>query len=281
MLPILKIRALVFWFLVLLAGFGPGWLCAQDDPNETPLGDVARNFRKKSPPSQNVIDDENLPLVMQKAESRHPFGSALKFMMTGEGNRFEVAVPDATCSLSFSPNTKALLSKQYAQMELPPGEISKLEGPATVEGDALIVPVHNRTDWHVSEVAVALTIIKKSDLARHFAEDAEVRPEKSQDVTVIYRMRAAAPPSETTVFSTRLVSDVASDEEWHWAIVQAKGYPPQNYSGNSPQPVTTTAAPALVPSALSQANPAQAAEPSPSSATPGSPASAGAPAPQQ
>ena len=47
---------------------------------------------------------------------------------------------------------------------------------------------------------------------------------------MIYRMRAAAPPSATTVFSTPLRLELAPDEEWHWAIVQAKGYPP----GTSP-----------------------------------------------
>ena len=58
-----------------------------------------------------------------------------------------------------------LLSSQYAQMDLPPREMVKLEGPATIEGDALTVSVFNGTDWHVSEVAVALTIVKKSPQA--------------------------------------------------------------------------------------------------------------------
>ena len=141
-------------------------------------------------------------------------------------------------------------------MELPPGEVLKLVGPATIEGDALIVSVHNRSDWHVSEVAVALTIVKKSEgrdaslsngaifnggvtllpaVAANLQTEFEVRPEKKPDVTMIYRMRAAAPPSATTVFSTPLKIELAPDEEWHWAIVQAKGYPPQSYSGNLPQ----------------------------------------------
>jgi hypothetical protein len=233
-------------------------LVAQDDPNDTPLGDVARRLRKKAPPAQDVIDDDNLTKVMQEAESRHTPGSPLKLLIGGEDKRFQVAAPDATCSLSFTSNAKALLSRQYAQMELPAEELLKLVGPATIEGDALIVSLHNRTDWHVSEVDVALTIVKNSAgrdvslsngailnggvtllpaVAANLQMESEVRPEKKPDVTMIYRMRAAAPPSATTVFSTPLKLELAPDEEWHWAMVQAKGYPPPSYSGNLPQMV--------------------------------------------
>ena len=254
MLRLGRIRLLLL-VLILLA-LMPLGLVAQDDPNDTPLGDVARTLRKKTPPAQDVIDDDNLTKVMQEAESRHTPGSTLKFLMGGEDKGFQVAAPDATCSLSFSSNAKALLSRQYAQMELPPGEVLKLVGPATIEGDALIVSVHNRTDWHVSEVDVALTIVKKIEgrdtsltngaifnggvtllpaVAANSPAESEVRPEKKPDVIMIYRMRAAAPPSVSTVFSTPLNFELALDEEWHWAIVQAKGYPPQSYSGNLPQ----------------------------------------------
>ncbi len=81
--------------------------------------------------------------------------------MAGATNMFQVSAPDATCSLAFTANVKSLLSNQYAQMELPPSEVLKLEGPATIEGDTLIVAIFNRTDWHVSEVVVALTVVKK------------------------------------------------------------------------------------------------------------------------
>jgi hypothetical protein len=234
---------------------------AQDDPNETPLGDVARNLRKKNPPSQQqVIDDDNLPQVMQQADSHAGFGSALRFLMAGDAKGFQVATPDVTCSLSFTATAKTLLSSQYAQMELPPQEIAKLQGQATIEGDALTVPVINGTNWHVSELAVALTVVKKtagretppfndsifngSTMRGTSAEGAhleagnpmeQVRPEKKPDVTVIYRMRAAAPPWARTVFSAPLDVDLAAGDEWHWAIVQAKGYPPQDFSGPSPQ----------------------------------------------
>ena len=238
---------------VLVAALIPARLAAQDDPsadpNDAPLGDVARSLRKKTPPSQAVIDDDNLTKVMDQAESRHSPGSALRFLMAGESKGFRVSAPDVTCSLVFTANVKSLLSNQYAQMELPPGELSKIEGPATIEGDALIVAVYNRTDWHVSEVAVALTVIKKSVVLGGMSigdAETEVRPEKKPDVTVIYRMRAAARPWETTVFSTSLKTQFAADEEWHWAIVQARGYPPQTYSGPAPQTAADTNGPAAV-----------------------------------
>ncbi len=282
---------LAFMLPMLAALLISGRALAQDDPNETPLGDVARNLRKKSPSTQPVIDDDNLPEAMQKAESRQGFGSSLRFLMAGEAKGFQVSAPDVTCSLSFTANVKSLLSSQYAEMELPAADVAKLEGQATIEGDALTVPVFNATDWHVSELAIALTVVRKSgraalaadsltgahgdattagaatDTKPPIADDLflEVRPEKKPDVTVIYRIRAAAAPGERTVFSAPLALDVAPTDEWHWAIVQAKGYPPQSYSGAGAQ--TAARAPAsLVPTSLStipQASPAISTLPNP------------------
>jgi hypothetical protein len=264
MLQVSKIRLLLM-LASLLAALMPALLTAQDDPNDAPLGDVARTLRKKSPPPQDVIDDDNFTKVMEQAESRHAPGSGLTYLMAGESKGFQVAAPDVTCSLSFNANAKSLLSNAYAQMELPAGEVGKLEGPATIEGDALIVSVNNHTDWHVSEVAVALTVVKKartheasflngatfSDrgilspaIAASSLEESEVRPEKKPDVTVIYRMRAAAAPWATTVFSTPLNLEVAPDEEWHWAIVQARGYPPQSFAGSQSQTTAEAKGPA-------------------------------------
>jgi hypothetical protein len=247
---------------------------AQDDPNDTPLGDVARNLRKKTPGLQDVIDNDNLSQVMDQVETKHASGSALKFMMAGEAQGFHIAAPDVSCSLSFSANTKALLSSQYAQMDLPPNAFSKLAGPATIEGDALTVSVFNGTDWHVSEVAVALTIVRKtvptdtsalpgvlSSIAGGLTQESEVRPEKKPDTTVIYRMRAATPPWSRTVFSAPLNLDLAPGDEWHWALVQAKGYPPQGYAAKAEQttaqttPTAPTQAPVIPASLLQQDSP--------------------------
>jgi hypothetical protein len=310
MLSARKMR-LILALPLLLAALLPIRLAAQDDqnadpnadPNDAPLGDVARNLRKKTPPSQSVIDDDNLSKVMEQAESHHESGSALRFLMASGSNGFHISAPDVTCSLAFTANVKSLLSSQYAQMELPPGEVLKLEGPATIEGDALIVALLNRTDWHVSEVAVALTVVKKNQsrdasfsnqslsnrslsnqelpirgtgydapkllpaVASNLPQEDEVRPEKKSDVTVIYRMRAAAPPSATTVFSAPLNMELAPDEEWHWAIVQARGYPPQSYAGNASQTTAQTNLPASEQSSSIQPAPMQPTS-APASATP-------------
>ncbi len=249
----LRKTRLILALPMLLAALIPLRLAAQDDPtgdpNDTPLGDVARTLRKKTPSSQSVIDDDNLTKVMDQAESRHAPGSALRYLMAGESKGFRVSAPDVTCSLAFTANVKSLLSNQYAQMELPSDELAKLDGPATIEGDALIVAVYNRTDWHVSEVGVALTVIKKNVLVGGISigdAETDLRPEKKPDRTVIYRMRAASPPWETTVFSTPLKTQLAGDEEWHWAMVQARGYPPQTYSGNVPQTAAETSGSAVV-----------------------------------
>jgi len=262
MLWLRKMR-LIFALPLLLAVLIAVPLAAQDDPgvdpNDAPLGDVARSLRKKTPPSQAVIDDDNLTKVMDQAEGRRAPGSALRFLMTGESKGFRVSAPDVTCSLAFTANVKSLLSNQYAQMELPPGEVAKLEGPATIEGDALIVAVYNRTDWHVSEVAVALTIVKKNFLGGMSigGEELDVRPEKKPDLTVIYRMRAAAPPSETTVFNATLQRELAADEEWHWAIVQARGYPPETYTRPVAPAAAETYGPAPVRTVSDQSTSAQ------------------------
>jgi hypothetical protein len=227
--PILprQILAKKRWLLVLLTVFlfAP-LLRAQDDPNEVPLGDVARNLRKQNAqPAPQVIDDDNLPKVMEQAESRRNSGQALKYVMNGQEKGFHISAPDATCSLAFTANAKSLLSNQYAQMDLPPNELAKLAGPAVIEGDALTVNVFNGTNWHLSEVDIALTIVAKGESSGQFQE---VRPEKKPDQTMIYRIRAAGSPWERTVFSAPLNLELASDADWHWAIVQAKGYPPQD-----------------------------------------------------
>lgn len=238
-------------FLLLLfvgATLVPARLLAQDDSNDVPLGDVARNLRKKAP-TKPVIDDDNLSQVMQEADSRKGFGSSLRFLMAGDLSGFRVSAPDVTCNLSFSSNVKSLLAGQYSEMDLPASDLARLEGHATIEGEALNVSVHNGTDWHVSEIAVAVMIVGKSapnaasegslnlqPTPGEGARPPEVQTDKKPDTTVIYRMRAVGVPWSVTTFSARLQSELGAGSEWHWAVVQARGYPPESYRRrNSPQ----------------------------------------------
>ena len=222
----------MLWLATLMIVL-PAGLAAQDDPSDIPLGDVARSMRKKTPePASPVIDDDNLPQVMEQADRPHDFGKSLRFLMAGDSKSFQVQAPDVTCSLSFSANVKTLLSGQFDQMNLPPSELAKVEAKAVIEGDALTASVFNRTQWHLSELTIALTIVKKTGAGFGTLEggsDAfeQVRPEKKPDRTIMYRMRAAGAPWNRTMFSAPLDFALAPDEEWLWAIVQARGYPPQ------------------------------------------------------
>src|SRR5690349_8663733 len=98
--------------IVLLAPLGAVRATAQDDPDQLPLGDVARNLRKKAPPATPVIDDDNLPQVMQRADSHDETGSGFRFLMSRDNHGFQVSAPDVTCSLAFTANVKSLLSSQ-------------------------------------------------------------------------------------------------------------------------------------------------------------------------
>jgi hypothetical protein len=272
------------WMLVatfVVAGMCPTFLAAQEN-GDAPLGDLARSLRKKTPPSQEVIDNDNLSHVMDQVQAHRLSGASLLFSIDGAGKSFQVSSPDVTCSLSFTANARALLSSQYVQLDLPAEEIGKLEGPATIEGDSLQVSVFNGTDWHVSEVAVALTLVKRTDArnASGFgpakllpaAADSPVQEpqpekhsEKRPDLTVVYHMRAAAIPSATTVFRAPLNLEIGPDQEWHWAIVQAKGYPPQ-------RPATQTSASSAQMPAESAPLPTAQENPQSSSAVPSPPA---------
>jgi hypothetical protein len=245
--------------VVGLSLLAPAVVAAQDqDDNDAPLGDVARNLRKQAPLSQQeIIDNDNLSKVMDDVDSHRALRNSLMYSIDGPGKAFQGSAPDVTCSLAFSANVKSLLASSYVQMELPADQLLKLSGPATIHGDSLEVSVFNGTEWHVSEVAVALTVVRQSDFPEaafrgqpgrdQFGRDglakvipaaaieplqepgnrADDRTGKRPDTAVLYHMRAAAAPFGVTVFAAPLNVEIGPDQEWHWAIVQAKGYPPQ------------------------------------------------------
>ena len=265
----LKTTAVIL--LLAFAALWPARAAAQDDPNDAPLGDVARSLRQNKPSTQPVIDNDNFDQVMDEVQSHRLTGASLLYSMDGSSKNFNVSVPDATCSLSFTANAKALLASQYVQLDLPASELSKLEGPATLAGDSLQVSVYNATDWHVSEVDVAVTVVKKDEPvdgsgASENDGSAKLTPaadstavagpstskttnnvasQKHSDSTFVYKMRAAAPPSSVTIFSAPLNTEIAPGQEWHWAIVQAKGYPPQRTMLPDPQQAQVQQQPTL------------------------------------
>ena len=218
---------------------------AQEDPDDVPLGDVARSFRKNAAPSETVIDNDNFWQVIDDAESRREAGTSLVFSLDpGAGAKtFNVSSPDVTCSLSFTAKTASLISDPPVLNELPRTELAKLDGPATIDGDQLQVSMHNGTSWELREVVIGLTIVRRpepGDTISNLAP-AGVAPtvvgnasppvqesfQKQPDTTVLLRMKGSAAPSSTAVFRTPLNFALFPDQEWHWAIVKAKGIPPQ------------------------------------------------------
>jgi hypothetical protein len=235
----LKLGLLVSGMLLLVL---PQCLTAQDT-DDTPLGDVARSFRKKTAASETVVDNDNLSKVVDEAESRRAAGSSLVFSLDPAGKNFRVSSPDVSCSLSFSAKASSLLSDPLTLDELPRSEMAKLDGPATIDGDSLQVSMHNGTSWELREVLIGLTIVKRPEAgsaASNFGQ-ARIVPavagdsqqqvqdsfQKQPDVTLLLKVKGSAAPSTTAIFRTSLNFALFPDQDWHWAIVKAKGIPPQ------------------------------------------------------
>ena len=225
-----------FVLLLVLASTMPVSLCAQD---EMPLGDLARSLRKTQTPPRTIIDNDNLSAVMEEGETRKWALSEPARMkpvqLVGMGS------PDVTCALSFSAQPDPLAETQ----SLPEIELAKLDGPATLVGDALQISVHNGTAWDLREITVSLTIVRQQDVppppiqfdAMNLVPTmvssttqpeigAIASPEKLSDTTFLYHLKGTAAPSSTIVFRETLATPLTRDQEWHWSIVQAKGIPP-------------------------------------------------------
>jgi hypothetical protein len=209
---------------------------AQSDATELSLGDLARSLRKGKPaPQHAVIDNENLQQVMDEVQNRKLDGSLL-FTFDSAARKFQVSSPDVTCDLSFSAAGPSLLADSYVPQDLPESELVKLDGPALISGDTLQVSVHNGTAWNIKEITVGLTILRGSEAIGSSSGSAKLVPatqtttllaEKHPDQTVLYHLKGSAAPSVTAVFHETLGTALRPNQEWHWAIVQAKGLPPQ------------------------------------------------------
>ncbi|MGA8868014.1 MAG: hypothetical protein WB510_13650 [Candidatus Sulfotelmatobacter sp.] len=256
---------------------------AQEDGSDVPLGDVARSLRRKPTAEQEVIDNDNLSQVMKEAESQHLSGASLLFSLDPGGKSFHVSTPDVTCSLSFNANASSLLADPLALDELPRSEMMKLDGPASIDGDTLQVTVHNATQWDLREVVIGLTIVRRPDVdASSSYGSARIVPavasgrnpqledsnEKRPDVTILFHIKGSAAPSSTAVFRTSLNFALFPDQEWHWAIVRAKGIPPQSATvPSAAQPVPGAQLPLPVTDRTPLPGP-QVIPPSPNQSTP-------------
>ena len=206
---------------------------AQSD--EMPLGDLARSLRKNQTPPRTVIDNDNLPAVMEDGETRKWALTGLRFNLGQDVIQMvNASSPDVTCALSFNAKATDPLAELKPQ-NLPDSEIAKLDGPASIVNDALQVSVHNGSGWDVREITVGLTLVRHpsatavgSSVVRLIpaAVNTAATEEKASDITVLYRLKGVAAPQTTALFQETLATSPRPDQEWHWAIVSAKGIPP-------------------------------------------------------
>lgn len=209
--------------------------------DDVSLGDLARSLRKDTASAQTVIDNDNLSQVMVDANKLKLDGPPV-FSFDGGGKKFQMSSPDGTCSLSFNANMTALISDPLVAREVPQSELAKVDGPATIDSDTLEVSIYNGTDWNLTEITVGLTIVRHDDpeapetaslgagkLIRAVERTVEPAPEEPRarrsDRTALYHLRGSAAPLKTTVFREMMASAIEPGEEWHWAIVAAKGVP--------------------------------------------------------
>ena len=236
-------------FLVMLGTLRPVCAAAQSD-DQISLGDLARSLRQSKDPKESVapkiIDNDNLSQVIDDIE-KFRLGARPMFSFDGAGRSFQIASPDGTCSLSFNANATALLSSPYVSQALPQSELAKLDGPANIHGDILEVSMYNASGWNVSEITVGLTIVRPADptaadygaakLLPAVVEDA-VPADKRSDSTLLLHLKGSAAPFATTVYrekldATLLGVNLDDGQEWHWAIVEAKGIPPTTVADGS------------------------------------------------
>jgi hypothetical protein len=217
-------------------------LLAQSD-DAVSLGDLARSLRKAKEPAQTpaapvVIDNDNLSKVMDDVENHRLNGKPLLSLDSGE-KTFRMSSPDGTCSLSFNAEAASLVVPPYVSQEVPQSELAKLEGPARIDGDRLQITLFNGTGWNLKEITVGLTIVRRAEknaslnsvprLLPAVAQEApsqENSNEKASDLTLLVDLKGTAAPLATTIFRETLRAALAPDQEWHWAIVNAKGIPP-------------------------------------------------------
>lgn len=271
---------IAIWALALVLVL-PGMAKAQSDDGDVSLGDLARGLRQtKQTKSQTEINNDNFSEMMAAAEQQKPWDS-FKYSISPGGNSFQVSAPDVTCSMSFNSHATALLTDPFATRSLPDVEIAKLNGPARIDGDTFAISVYNGTDWTVREVTVALTIVHPTSNTASYGSGKLIpasaisadNVQKLSDTTLLFHMKGSAAATTTTVFSQTLQSQLAPGDDWHWAIIDAKGMPPRP-DLSLPMTMDPSAQPSqLVPQILvPQAQPAvPSVQPSPAPST--SPAS--------
>jgi hypothetical protein len=252
---------LLFIFVFAQAIFAQDPLSAQDP--EPSLGDLARSLRKKPAITETVIDNDNLNKVMEDAETRRASGWASVFSLAVPAKSVQIAGPDVMCSLAYTGKDSSQADDPLLLEDLPRDELSKLDGPASIDGDTFQVSTHNGTTWELHELVIGLTIVR--DEASSFVGQLHLVPttaggvqsqdatQKQPDATILLHLKGTAAPSATVTFRTALNFALFPDQEWRWSILKAKGIPPQatpqsageQISDHKPSPHNTDVPPEL------------------------------------
>jgi hypothetical protein len=219
---------------------------AQDE--EQSLGDVARNLRREKaqqqasapapPPTRTVVDNDNLPQVMEDANKLKPIApDKTVISLSSSGNMMTVSSPDVTCSMSFNSRGSSLIVKPVLVENLPLDELVKLDGPASIHEDNLQVDVFNGTDWALREITVALTLERRPGEDAEMAARARILPaadggvapmvERHSDVTLLFHLKTETKPFERASLREYVGVTPGADEDWRWSIVEAKGIRPE------------------------------------------------------
>jgi hypothetical protein len=214
----------------------PLFMAAQSD-NAVSLGDLARAVRQSKAPvaAPLVIDNDNLSKVMDEVET-HRMSVKPQPAPPPRAREFALSSPDGTCSMSFNASTAASLNAPFVAEDLPPVELAKLEGPAAIEGDSLEVSMYNGSSWKLTEVTVGLTLVRRpveddvylgtARLMPAVAEEPDPSEKKPSELTLLFHLKGAVLPLASNVFHEKLGAPLAPEQEWHWAILEAKGIAP-------------------------------------------------------
>ncbi|HKW68548.1 MAG TPA: hypothetical protein VJP04_14740 [Terriglobales bacterium] len=221
--------------LLVAAALGLGSVLparAQSQDQGASLGDIARALRAKKKAELPVITNDNfshLPQLIRKTEQQ----ALAAGLVPPPVRRSE---PEITCSLAFSAQSpSAPAANASIPQDLPSGVLAKLDGPAVISGDTLQVSIYNGSSWDVQEITVGITVVKRENQVAALAASAQLLPAsdagpapmlKKPDETFLYHLKGSAPPSSTTAFKQALGLNLGPNDEWHWAILQARGLPP-------------------------------------------------------
>jgi hypothetical protein len=271
---------------LLLVTLHPLAARAQDDAQS--LGDLARQVRinksqqqsqpqsESAPtvpvppvPARTVIDNDNLTQVMEDARKARPVKQdKTVFSIDTANNTVKVSSPDVTCSLSFNARASSLLIKPVLVEDLPLTELLKIDGPGSIQDEALQLEVFNGTDWDLREITVGLTLERKPGENAEVGARARVIPaaqnnapvavERRSDVTLLYHLKAEAKPFSTTTFHEDIGITPGPDEDWRWSIVEARGIRPEQARS---APDSLFAAPSPFAEGSSETHPAPSAIP--------------------